>query len=261
MMKFSIINQKGGVGKTTISINLAYGLALAGRKVLLIDLDHQANTSAIYCNENEAENKHLTVAELFKQKNQLGIRELIRPAKVLGKEVDNLSIIPSDINLAPEAERAISRLYREKILAKHLQAIENDYDYVLVDSPPAINTLTVNSIYLADFILIPVSIGSRYSLDGIVALFDLIDSIKEDDYYDYRIIKNEQDIRNKRSMSYTDTQLEALQGNIAETIINKAEAIRHSQAEGQPIYTFDPKSKGVEDFNKLTNEVISYVEG
>jgi chromosome partitioning protein len=173
-MKIAILNQKGGVGKTTVSVNLAYGLAQAKKRTLLIDLDPQAHATVIYCTDIPRDG---TVKEVFERRNA-DLGELIVPAAVHGETVNNLFIVPSNIHLAVTAERMISQHYREKRLHAQLEKLSADYDYTLLDCPPNLGVITVNAIYTADWILIPTTYG-RYSLDGIADLFTSIEEIRE----------------------------------------------------------------------------------
>lgn len=186
-LTIAVVNQKGGVGKTTVSVNLAYGLALAGKQVLLIDMDMQAHSSVIYCPELPANREKGTIAEALLDR-ACDIRDLIRPAMVHGEPVYNLDIIPSNIHLGMIAERIASRTYREKLLHNHLATVRDKYDFIILDCPPAVGVVAVNALYTADLILIPTNY-SRYALDGIADLFASIDEVKEG-RGTYRILRN-----------------------------------------------------------------------
>lgn len=261
MMKIVILNQKGGVGKSTITVNLSYGLAQAQKKTLIVDLDPQAHSSVIYSPELP---KKETVGELFRDRS-LNIAELIRPAAVAQEknkeemlvEVKNLFIIPSSIHLAASSETAISRTHREKILHNFLQKVEKDFDFVLIDCPPSLGVLTVNAIYTADLILIPTNY-SKYSLDGIFDLFTSIKDVKETEDYDYQILRSIKDMRSARTNEVIEEQLSQFENNMLKTIIRRNEAINQSQMINQPVFLFDPHSTGVEDFNLLTKEILKY---
>jgi chromosome partitioning protein len=261
MMKIIILNQKGGVGKTTITVNLAHGLARAGKRTLIIDLDPQAHSSVIYSPELP---KNETISELFREK-KLNIKNFIRPAVVAQDvngedqllEVENLYIIPSNIHLATSSEMVISRMHREKILHNYLKQIENNFDYLIVDCPPTLGVLTVNAIYTADLILIPTNY-SKYSLDGISDLFNSIADVKESNDYRYRLLRSIKDSRNKRTNEVIEQQLAVFGDNLLNTIIRKCEALNQAQLENQPIFIYDPKSAAVEDFNLLTGEILTY---
>ena len=261
MMKLIVLNQKGGVGKSTIAVNLADGLADAGKKTLIIDLDPQAHSSVIYSPELP---KQETVSELFREKH-FDITRLIRPATVAldikGQEefrnIPNLYIIPSNIHLATTSEIALSRMHREKILHNYLRQIEHDFDYLLVDCPPTLGVLSVNAIYTADLILIPTNY-SKYSLDGIADLFNSIKDVKETDDYRYRILRSIKELRNKRANDVIEQQLDQFGVNLLKTVIRKSEAINQAQMSNLPIYLYDPKSPCVEDFKLLTKEILNY---
>ncbi|MCG6552411.1 MAG: ParA family protein [Candidatus Magnetominusculus sp. LBB02] len=250
-----VINQKGGVGKTTVSVNLSYGLAKRGADTLLLDLDPQAHSTVVYCPEAP---EGQTVSNIFIDKN-CDFKPLIRPASVHGGEIPNLSIVPANIHLAKVPEQIISRNHREKILHNQMKKITDDFNFVVIDCPPTLGVLTANAVYCADFILIPTTYG-KYSLDGIADLFESIDDIAEGRKYVYRILRNMFDVRNKQSNQFTDDQLSPFRDHVLTTIIRRNEAINQSQMNSETIFTFDPKSHGAEDFGNLAKEVSDYAK-
>ena len=253
LMKLAILNQKGGVGKTTVSVNLAHGLARAGKRTLLIDLDPQAHSSVIYCSEIP---KGATVRELF-EKRGIDVRLLIRPAELKGEPVPHLSIIPSNIHLAVTAEQMISQHYREKRLDLALVKVAKEYDYILLDCPPNLGVITVNAIFTADRILIPTTYG-RYSLDGIADLFASIEEIRESPKGICHIVRNSFDRRTSSTNDYIEKQLEHVRSSVLEAILRKTEAINQAQISGETIFTFDPRGNGAQDFEALTQEVMRH---
>jgi len=263
-MKIVVINQKGGVGKSTVGVNIAYGLTQLGKSVLLADIDPQAHSSIIYHETFKLPPEELKekikaekgMKNLFLNKNQ-DIQETIFQAFVNGEKVDNLKIIPSNIHLAAIAEQITAKIHREKILENHFKKIEKDYDYLIVDCPPTLGVLTVNAIYTADLIIIP-TIYAKYSLDGIADLFTTISEAKESENFQYRILRNLYDARNRQTNQFIDDQLENYKDNLLKTIIRKTESINQAQINEETIFTFDPKSNGVEDFLNLSKEVINY---
>jgi chromosome partitioning protein len=168
-----------------------------------------------------------------------------------------LKIIPSDIKLAAVIEQISGALYREKILENHLDKIKNNFDYVLLDCPPTLGILAVNAIYCANSIIIPTSYG-RYSLDGMADLLDIIKEIKDGQQYKYFILKNLYEKRNSQTNKFINEQLELLKDKTFATIIRKNEAINQAQIINLPVQIFNSSSKGAQDFNLLTEEVIHY---
>ncbi len=251
-MKLVVLNQKGGVGKSTVSSNLAYGLAVLGKRTLLVDIDPQAHSSVIFC---PVVPKEKTVRDLLADKNYK-INDVIRQA-VVGEghdHVNNLFLIPSNIHLAITAEQITTKIHREKLLHNHIKKIEKEFDYIIIDCPPAVNSLTINAIFTSDKILIPTTYG-RYSLDGIADLFQSIEDVKESKNFVYMILRNGYDARNKLSNEYVDVQLAPFKTNLLNTVIRRNEAINQAQMNNVPVVVFDPKSYGAEDFKLLTEEI------
>ena len=250
-MKITVLNQKGGVGKTTVSVNLAYGLAKAGKQTLLIDLDPQAHSTAIYCSNVS---RDTTIGAVFEDR-ATKIAQLVRPAEVKGEPAANLFIIPSNIHLAVTAERVISHHFRERMLDRALKALRDQYDVILLDCPPNLGVITANAIYAADRILIPTTYG-RYSLDGIVDLFASIEELREDRPGIRHILRNAYDSRTKQTNEYIERQLGSVRDLLLKVVIRKSEAINQAQISGEPIFTFDPSGHGAQDFDALTREIL-----
>lgn len=252
-MKIAVLNQKGGVGKTTVSVNLAYGLARARQHTLLIDLDPQAHSTLIYCRDIPRDR---TIKEIFEQRTA-DLGRLIIPALVGNASVENLAVVPSNIHLAVTAERMISQHYRERRLHTQLAKLGDSYDFILLDCPPNLGIITVNAIYTADAIVIPTTYG-RYSLDGIADLFASIEEIREGQRESWWILRNAFDSRNRATNDYVEKQLENVRSHLLKTVIRKCEAINQAQISGEPVFTFDPKGHGTEDFEALTQEVLHH---
>lgn len=253
MKKIALINQKGGVGKTSTTVGLAYEFALIGKKTLLIDLDPQAHSSAIYLDPIKKE--QIMIEKLFVD-TKINIFQAINSAVVRNSSVNNLDLVASSIQFAKVAEQVSSRIHREKILHNHLRKLS--YDYVIFDCPPNLGAITVNAIYTADLILIPVSYD-KGALDGMADLINTIREVKESTNFPYLIVRNMYDCRNKQTNAYIDSELQSLDEHMLKVKIRRNEAINQSRIAGEPIQIYDSKSNGAYDYKALTEELIKYV--
>ncbi|GAA5252530.1 ParA family protein [Candidatus Rickettsia kedanie] len=216
-------SKKGG-GKSTIAVNISFGLYKKTSRVLLIDLEPQAHSSCIYCPETVSYDK--TIATAFINK-KLDINNIIIAAIVHNEKLNNLKIIPSNIKLATVIEQISSTVYRERILQNHLNNIKKDYDYIILDCPPTLGILAINAVYCANAIIIPTNYG-RYSLDGMADLLTAIQEIKEEHDYKFFILKNLYEQKKSQTNRYINEQLNALDKHLLTTIIRKNEAINQA---------------------------------
>ena len=244
----SIINQKGGVGKTTTSINLASGLTMQGQKVLLIDLDPQAH-STIGLGIEPGSYQSAIHDVLLRKKD---IREVILKTKV-----NNLFLAPSHIRLDKTEQQLTPELFRETFLHKAIDNLE--YDFIVIDCRPTLGTLTINALYACNYIIVPCEMG-RYALDGFSDLIETIENVKNGKSMEMekfiRILLTKFDARNKVSNDWIFNQLKPFENLIFKTVIRKNEALNQAHMVQEPIYTASPNSSGAQDFEQLTSEFL-----
>lgn len=247
-MIISICNQKGGVGKTTTAINLAAAMQEAGKRTLLIDIDPQANATTGVGEHPAAERSVFHVLS-----GKATVAEAIRETKF------GLKLLPSHIHLARRVNELEARSYREELLRTALLPVVRDFDFVVVDSPPALNVLSQNAIGTSDWLIIPCKMD-RYSLDGLGDLFDTIQEVKRDQQaVKYKILLTMYDARTTRTNAAIEQDIcdYIEKGRVYKTRIRRSEAINQAHLVGQPVFAFDPASHGAEDYRALTQEILS----
>ena len=246
----AIANQKGGVGKTTTTINLSACLAEAGKKVLVIDLDPQGNTTSGFGLE-KTEMEH-TVYELML--DQCTIKESISQID----QLPNLQVIPSNVNLVGAEIELLGINEKDYILKNAVDYIRDDYDFVIIDCPPSLNMLTVNAMTTADGILVPIQC-EYYALEGIAQLIRTIELVHErlnDKLVIDGVVFTMYDARTKLSAEVIDTVKENLQARIYNTIIPRNVRLAEAPSHGLPIHLYDSKSTGAESYRNLAKEVM-----
>ncbi len=245
----SVANQKGGVGKTTTAINLSSALALEGKKVLLIDCDPQGNaTSGFGVDKNTAEN---TVYELML--GDCSVKDCI--IKDVRK---NLSLIPSNINLAGADIELIGKEKKEFILKEEIDWIINEYDYILIDCPPSLNSLTVNAMVASSTVLVPIQC-EYYALEGISQLIYTINLVRERLNPTLNIegvVFTMFDTRTNLSQQVVNNVKENLSQYVFETMIPRNIRLAEAPSYGEPITEYDPKSIGSKSYIDLARELI-----
>ena len=245
----AIANQKGGVGKTTTSINLSAALAAQGKKVLIIDTDPQGNaTSGFGVEKNELDN---TVYELML--GECSIKECI-----LSEVIPNLDMLPTNVNLAAIEIETIDVENKEYILKNELDWIKDKYDFILIDCPPSLSMLTVNAMSAADSVLVPIQC-EYYALEGLSQLIHTINLVKSrlnEDLEMEGVVFTMYDSRTNLSAEVVENVKENLDEKIFDTVIPRNIRLAEAPSFGQPITEYDPKSAGSVSYISLAQEII-----
>ena len=246
----AIANQKGGVGKTTTSINLSASLAAKGKKVLVIDTDPQGNTTSGFgVEKNDLDN---TVYELML--SECSIKECI-----LNDVIDGVSIIPSNVNLAAAEIELIGVDRKEYILKREVEWIKDSFDYIIIDCPPSLSMLTINAMTTADTVLVPIQC-EYYALEGLSQLIHTINLVIErlNPALDIEgVVFTMYDSSTNLSMQVVENVKSNLSQKVFQTLIPRNIRLAEAPSYGMPINAYDPKSAGAEAYMQLAEEVIN----
>lgn len=249
----SIANQKGGVGKTTTAINLSAALAEKGKKILVIDMDPQGNTSSGFgIDKNQIED---TIYELI-----LGYSAINET--IIRNVMDRLDMIPSNVNLAGAEIELIGKERKESILKKELDFIREDYDYILIDCPPSLNILTVNAMVASDTVLVPIQC-EFYALEGLSQLIYTINLIRERINRELEIeglVFTMYDGRTNLSQQVVENVKANVKQRVYETVIPRNIRLAEAPSYGEPITLYDTRSTGAEAYRNLAKEFLRYNE-
>ena len=245
----AVANQKGGVGKTTTTINLSACLAEQGQKVLVIDVDPQGNTtSGLGIDKNNTEN---TVYELM-------LGEASIDDCIYKSVMDDLDVIPSNVNLAGAEIDLIDIDDREYILKKIVNSLKEKYDFILLDCPPSLSMLTVNAMTAANTVLVPIQC-EYYALEGLSQLIRTINLVKQKLNPELEIegvVFTMYDARSNLSLQVVENVKANLKQTVYKTIIPRNIRLAEAPSHGLPINLYDSKSAGAESYRLLAEEVI-----
>jgi chromosome partitioning protein len=247
----AIANQKGGVGKTTTAINLAASLAANDLHILLIDSDPQGNSTTGLGVAKDTGNPTVYDALLGHQE----LSAIARPT-----EVEGLYIVPADKNLVAANLELVDIDRREFRLRDRVEPIRGDYDFILIDCPPALDLLTINALVAADSVLVPIQC-EFFALEGISQLMDTVDRIRDSFSHNLRIegiLLTMYDDRTNLTRQVADDLKEFFEGQVFETVIPRSIRLAEAPSYGKPILMYDVRSKGAESYIKLAKEILGH---
>ena len=249
----AIANQKGGVGKTTTAVNLSSCLAFKGKKVVIIDIDPQGNTtSGLGIDKNVIEK---SIYEIII--NDENIEQAL-----INTSIENLFICPSNINLVGAEVELVSVISRETRLKIALQNIIDKYDFILIDCPPSLGLLTLNALTAADTILVPIQC-EYYALEGLSQLMNTVKLVQKhlNPSLDVEgVVLTMFDARTNLSIQVVEDVKKYFRNKVYRTVIPRNVRLSEAPSFGLPIILYDPKSKGAECYLELAQEVIDYSE-
>ncbi|MDG6224974.1 MAG: AAA family ATPase [Candidatus Thermoplasmatota archaeon] len=247
----TIVNQKGGVGKTTTTINLSASLSFLGKRVLIIDTDTQGNTtSGLGFDKNELE---FTIYEVLT--GQCDIRDAI-----IHTELEKMDLIGSNINLAGASVELVNVADRERILKNALAQISDEYDYILIDCPPALGLITLNNLTAAESVLIPLQC-EYYALEGMSELLDTIFLVQKNlnpELTIEGILMTMYDRRTNLSKQVVSEVKNYFGDKVYNTIIPRNVKLGEAPSFGKPIILYSPESSGAQSYMELGREVIAH---
>ena len=248
----AIANQKGGVGKTTTSINLSSSLATKDKKILVIDTDPQGNTTSGFGIDKN--NLETTIYESI-------LGECSISDCIIKNVIHNISVVPSNVNLAAAEIELIGIDKKEYILKNEVDYIKEEYDFIIIDCPPSLNMLTINAMTTADSVLVPIQC-EYYALEGLSQLIHTINLVKERLNPDLEMegaVFTMYDARTNLSMQVVENVKQNLNQKIYNTLIPRNIKLAEAPSHGMPINLYDAKSAGAEAYMLLADEIISNI--
>lgn len=245
----AIANQKGGVGKTTTSVNLSACLADLGKKVLLVDLDPQGNSTSGFGFDK---------TKIKQSVYDILVNDIPADSVVLKTQIDNLMILPATIQLAGAEIELVSIMSRETKLKRVLDKIKYNYEYVIIDCPPSLGLLTINALTAANSVLVPIQC-EFYALEGLSQLMNTVTLVQKNLNPALSlegVVLTMFDARTNLSIQVVDEVKNHFRHKVYQTIIPRNVRLSEAPSYGQPVIRFDPKSRGSQVYFDLAREVI-----
>jgi chromosome partitioning protein len=253
---YAVVNQKGGVGKTTSAVNIAASLAQAGQRVLLIDLDPQGNaTSGLGVDKTAI---GLQNGSGYPSIYDVLINEFPMDQAVQSTGIENLSLLPANLDLAGAEVELMPRMARESYLKRSLDPLSEAFDFTLIDTPPSLGLLTLNGLVAADAVIIPIQC-EYYALEGVSQLMRTVDLVQR--HLNPRltiglVILTMYDNRVKLSQQVVAEVKQAFREKVARTIVPRNVRLSEAPSHGMPAIIYDPRSRGAQAYREIAQEVL-----
>lgn len=247
----ALVNQKGGVGKTTSSVNLGSALADYGRKVLMVDFDPQGALSAGF-----GTNPHEMDVTIY---NVLMERDVHVTDAILKTEDENVDLLPANIDLSAAEVQLVNEVAREQVLSRALRPVVNDYDVIIIDCQPSLGLLTVNALAASHGVIIPLT-AEFFALRAVALLVETIEKVQDrinPDLVIDGVLATMVDARTLHSREVIGRLVEAFGDKVFETVINRSIKFADATVAAEPITTFAPKHAGAKNYRQLVRELIS----
>ena len=245
-MIIAVTNTKGGVGKTTTTVNLATGLAARNKRTLVVDLDPQGHSTRCFVQGEPDQD----VSDLIMEKPSQAARA------VVPSDYEHLDVVGATNRLTETAELLQARIRREERLSRALDHV-GDYDYVLLDCPPVLGVLAYNALVAADMLLVPVQPGVG-SITGLDTLLESAAELRDEDVSDlsYRILTTMFEIRTTRTNALVEELLEEHRRRLLRTVISKSESLNQANLLGKPVVAYTSSSRGAQEYDALCEEIL-----